>query len=624
MAQGLDVGSAVATFTIKTDGIDRAMKKVESSMSSMSNKIKNNSKVIEKSFLKTTREVKGLDGAITKVVEQRKFFPALNKSVDSFANKIEARSGAIAGITAGATAGFAGLAFGIKKTSKEASNLNESVNAVNVVFGEGAERILQFGRISSVAVGLANSEFNQLATSTGGLLRNTGMPMDELAEKTIELTKRASDMASVFNTDVEFALSAINQGLRGETEAMRTFASDVTDASLEQFRLAKGLDKAVTEMTHQEKTLLRMEKIFADTEVTAGDFQNTIGETANQQRILNAETKDSSATIGQIFLPTIKSFQSFVIPLVRSIGQWTAKHQELTKFIVIITGVITGLTVVVGGLALAIAGLTTVATAFGISILPLILIIGAIVVAIGLLVAAGLWLWKNWEMVSNNISSKLEEFKNKYKEIFIILEVVVKAFVLSFKNQFAIISEVVKFALDLVVGIIKGTFLIIKNIIKKGLDVVTGIIRFWINIFKGDFSGAFDSLVEMFKNVLSNFSDVANGFKDIGVNIVTGLWEGIQSKAGWIGEQISNFADSMKEKFKSMFDIHSPSRVMAEIGENITAGLAVGMENRVDLVSDASDKVGNEINITNNNNMSSEMDFGLLSQRMAFQISNSR
>jgi hypothetical protein len=40
------------------------------------------------------------------------------------------------------------------------------------------------------------------------------MNLDKVADSTIDLTKRAADLASVFNTDVDVAMSAINQALR--------------------------------------------------------------------------------------------------------------------------------------------------------------------------------------------------------------------------------------------------------------------------------------------------------------------------------------------------------------------------------------------------------------------------
>lgn len=107
-----------------------------------------------------------------------------------------------------------------------------------------------------------------MAVITGALFQNVGKSEEEVAQMTIELSKRAADMASVFNTDVNDAMSAINQALRGETEAIRRYAGDVTDATLQEYLMAEGINKKVTEMSEAEKRLLRMDVLMKQTSVT--------------------------------------------------------------------------------------------------------------------------------------------------------------------------------------------------------------------------------------------------------------------------------------------------------------------------------------------------------------------
>ncbi len=64
--------------------------------------------------------------------------------------------------------GFAVIAAGAlikfgKDTVGASTDLKESINAVNVVFGESAEGILAIGENAADSFGLANSEFNSFA-----------------------------------------------------------------------------------------------------------------------------------------------------------------------------------------------------------------------------------------------------------------------------------------------------------------------------------------------------------------------------------------------------------------------------------------------------------------------------
>ena len=125
---------------------------------------------------------------------------------------------------------------------KQASNLVESINAVEVVFDHGSHAILRFSKTAARSIGLARSDFNQLSAVTGAFLRNFGLDANTAAEKTIVLATRAADLASVFNTDVPDALNAINAALRGETEQIRKYGADVSDATLQTYLLTKGID----------------------------------------------------------------------------------------------------------------------------------------------------------------------------------------------------------------------------------------------------------------------------------------------------------------------------------------------------------------------------------------------
>jgi phage-related protein len=249
-----------------------------------------------------------------------------------------------AGLAATALTGIGAAAI------KAGSDLEESINAVEVVFGEGADTVLEFGQTAARSVGLATNEFNQLATVTGALLKDVGLPMEEVGDLTNDLTIRAADMASVFNTDVKDALSAINQALRGETEAIRRYAGDVTEATLEQFRLAEGISTSVTEMSEQEKRLLRLQLIMKQTETFAGDFANTQDSVANRMRIMKAEMTDTVAKMGTELQPAFQNLLTVVSeelipalePLIPLIGKAIKKAIEvvtigISKFATFIT-----------------------------------------------------------------------------------------------------------------------------------------------------------------------------------------------------------------------------------------------------------------------------------------------
>lgn len=101
----------------------------------------------------------------------------------------------------------------------------------------------------------------------------------------------------------------------------------------------------------------------------------------------------------------------------------------------------------------------------------------------------------------------------------------------------------------------------------------------------GDF---FSGFFEWLGNAFSHLWDwISNGFKglvDVGGNLVSGLWQGITGAAGAVWNGICDFGSSIVNGFCDFFGIHSPSRVMAGIGEYLSLGLAQGITDETDSV----------------------------------------
>lgn len=118
--------------------------------------------------------------------------------------------------------GAAALTIG-KKAVDAASDLSESVNAVNVTFGEAADGILGLSEASAQAVGLSSREFNAFAVQFGAFSKQIAGAEGDVVGVTDELTTRIADFASVMNLDVPDAAAVFQSSLAGETEPIRRF-----------------------------------------------------------------------------------------------------------------------------------------------------------------------------------------------------------------------------------------------------------------------------------------------------------------------------------------------------------------------------------------------------------------
>lgn len=101
----------------------------------------------------------------------------------------------------------------------------------------------------------------------------------------------------------------------------------------------------------------------------------------------------------------------------------------------------------------------------------------------------------------------------------------------------------------------------------------------------GDFfSGFFDWLGNAFSHLWDWISNGFKGLVDVGGNLISGLWQGITGAAGAVWNGICDFGSSIVNGFCDFFGIHSPSRVMAGIGEYLSLDLAQGITDETDSV----------------------------------------
>jgi len=223
--------------------------------------------------------------------------------------------------------GFAGAAgvglavSGIKSAVKAGSDLTESMNAVHVVFRKATPQVTAFTK-SATKFGLSMREANELITPIGAALTNYGFSADQAAKQSIELTKRAADMASVFNTSVPDALEAIQAGLRGESDPLERFGVGLNDAAVKAKGVEMGFKLVKGQLDNNAKAQARIALLMEQTNKVQGDFANTSGGLANQQRILSAEFENLQAKVGQALIPVLlemlKVFREDVIPAIKT------------------------------------------------------------------------------------------------------------------------------------------------------------------------------------------------------------------------------------------------------------------------------------------------------------------
>ncbi len=119
-------------------------------------------------------------------------------------------------------------------------------------------------------------------------------------------------------------------------------------------------------------------------------------------------------TMGEVFLPSA----TFVAEKLGIIIGWMEEHPKMIKFAAVVLGIGTALALIVGPLLMIVAtlpvliplivagtvmlwGAVAATTAFTLANIWWIAIVVGVIAVIGLLIAAGIWLTKNWDKVKN-------------------------------------------------------------------------------------------------------------------------------------------------------------------------------------------------------------------------------
>lgn len=103
----------------------------------------------------------------------------------------------------------------------------------------------------------------------------------------------------------------------------------------------------------------------------------------------------------------------------------------------------------------------------------------------------------------------------------------------------------------------------------------------------------FGEVVDYVRNAFSSISEVMAVFAlalvEVGKQLVQGLIDGIKGAATGAVDAIVGVGSDMVEGLQDFLGIHSPSTVGAEIGENFTDGIALGIENGTGAVEAAAE-----------------------------------
>ena len=138
-----------------------------------------------------------------------------------------------------------------------------------------------------------------------------------------------------------------------------------------------------------------------------------------------------------------------------------------------------------------------------------------------------------------------------------------------------------------------------KNVTNSTWRSVVNQVRQAGNNMTSAYSNACSRTISLANNLRSNLISIMNstagGMRSAGYNAGMGFYYGLSSTQGAIMGLASSIAASVSARIRSALNIHSPSRVMMDLGSYAGEGLAVGLDKSRKYVNNAVDGLSNTV-----------------------------
>lgn len=416
-----------------------------------------------------------------------------------------------AGVALGAV-----VAFG-KGAVDAASRTQQAIGAVDSVFGQNAGTVKKWAAGAASSVGLAKSEYMELASVVGAQLKNMGVPLDQVAGKTDELVRLGSDLAATYGGTTKEAVEALGSALRGETDPIERYGVSVKQADIAAQQAKDGTDKLTGAAGKQAKTMALLKLVNKQTADAQGQFNEEQDTAAVQAQIAAAKFEDMKSTLGTALLPIVTQVASKLAEL----AGWVQKNATFVQVLVgVLAGLATAVLLVNAALKVYRATLIVIQAVQKATFLsnPIFLVIAAVV----LLVAAVVILWKKSE---------------------------------TFRAIVMAVWKAIKTAALAVGRAIKAAWLAVLSALQNGWKRLKAVASAVWNGIKSVASAVANAIKAVWANAISRIRSILSAFKSAAVGIWNGIKNAIHTVVTKVGDLIGKIRDiKVPGTIQSAFD----------------------------------------------------------------------
>lgn len=273
--------------------------------------VMSNAPVLNSNIIQMTQAIAQLASSGSKAGTASKSFASMFSGYSSGASAATKKSFSLASAIGKLYASYFLLFRGIEKI-KDAIDISSAVteanNVVRQAFGRYESLVDDLCKVSIKKFGMSELSVKQFAGIFQSLGTALDIPQGKMAKMSIKLTELTGDLASYYDVSQEDVAKSLQSVFTGTTAPMRRYGVDLTQATLNEWLMKKGIDAKVKSMNQAQKAVVRYEYTLERTKAAQGDFLRTSDSWHNTLTVVTESFKDLGKTVGDIAINAFKPF----------------------------------------------------------------------------------------------------------------------------------------------------------------------------------------------------------------------------------------------------------------------------------------------------------------------------
>ena len=407
-------------------------------------------------------------------------------------------------------------------------------------------------------MGLSQSDYLATANKMGALFKGAGFETQEALDLSSQAMQRAADVASIMGIDTSAAMEAVAGAAKGNFTMMDNLGVAMNDTAIAAYAQSKGINKATSEMSQQEKIGLAMEMFLEKTSYATGNYAKENETLAGSLSTAKAAFTNFLAGSGDVD-SLVSSFSNLANVVVNSLTEiaprLTQGLSDLVQQVVplippllntLLPVLVEGATTLINGL---VAALPAVISAL-IGVLPQLVqavtaIVDGIAAALPQMVSA--LVSQLWVILPDIIMALVEMIGSLCSSLPQIIQPIIDALpgilVNIVRGLTASLPALIEGLITLTLGIVTA----LPQIIQALVDAIPTVVSLLVEAILTNLPALIVGLVQVTMGIVAALPQIFGSLNQAIPAVLSGIWDGIKDAFAPVGEWFGEKFSAAKE-----------------------------------------------------------------------------